>query len=124
MENENNITLSGSGKVAGIVSYFGLIGWLVAYFGLHRDRKTALGSYQLRQTLLFAIASTVICMVLGFLLGMLIVATGIAAIGYLGTAIYIVLLIIWLIGFIGAIKGEQKPMPLIGEKAQKMFPNI
>jgi uncharacterized membrane protein len=46
----------------------------------------------------------------------------------LGYALYWVvkvgLLILWIIGFIGAINGEQKPIPLIGEKAQSIFSGI
>ncbi|MDB5143308.1 MAG: hypothetical protein JWQ66_2021, partial [Mucilaginibacter sp.] len=32
--------------------------------------------------------------------------------------------ILWIIGFIGAINGEKKPIPLIGEKAQSIFSTI
>jgi hypothetical protein len=28
-----------SGKAAGIISYFTLIGWLIAYFGFHHNKK-------------------------------------------------------------------------------------
>jgi uncharacterized membrane protein len=34
------------------------------------------------------------------------------------------LFILWLIGFLGAVNGEKKPIPLIGEKAQTMFSGI
>jgi len=54
----NEIKKSDDGKMAGIISYLWIIGWLVAYFGMHKDNRTELGSYQLRQTLLFAILST------------------------------------------------------------------
>ncbi|MCZ4244514.1 DUF4870 domain-containing protein [Pedobacter punctiformis] len=124
METNNNITTTDNGKVAGIVSYFGLIGWLIAYFAMHKDNKTELGSYQLRQTLLFAIVSTVVVIALSIVLGILIVATGVAALGYIGYIVYIALTVIWIIGFIGAVQGEKKPMPLIGEKAQTMFSTI
>lgn len=121
---ENNSSTTDNGKVAAILSYFGIILWLVAYFALHKDKKTTLGSYQLRQTLLFAIVSTVLVIVLSIVLGILIVATGITALAYLGTLIYLGLFIVWIIGLLGAINGQQKPMPLIGEKAQTMFPTI
>jgi uncharacterized membrane protein len=121
---ENNTSTTDNGKVAAILSYFGIILWLVAYFALHKDKKTTLGSYQLRQTLLFAIVSTVLVIVLSIVLGILIVATGITALAYLGTLIYLGLFIVWIIGLLGAINGQQKPMPLIGEKAQTMFPTI
>lgn len=124
METNNNFTATDSGKTAGIISYFTIIGWLIAYFAMHKDNKTALGSYQLRQTLLFAIVSTVLGWGLGFVLGILIISTGIGAIIYIAYIFQIVLFIIWIIGLMGAINGEKKPMPLIGEKAQTLFPGI
>lgn len=124
METNNNITTTEDGKTAAIVSYFGIILWLIAYFAMHKDKKTEFGSYQLRQTLLFAIVSTVVYIIFSIVVGILIVATGIYALAYLGYVIYIGLFIVWLLGFLGALKGEKKPMPLIGEKAQTMFPNI
>ena len=124
METNNNFTTTDDGKAAGIVSYFTIIGWLIAYFAMHKDNKTELGSYQLRQTLLFAIVSTVLGWGLGLLLGLLIIATGIGALVYIIYLFRLALFIIWIIGLIGAINGEKKPMPLIGEKAQTMFPGI
>jgi len=124
METNKNITTTEDGKTAAIVSYFGIILWLIAYFAMHKDKKTEFGSYQLRQTLLFAIVSTVIYIIFSIVVGILIVSTGIYALAYLGYVLYIGLFIVWLIGFLGALKGEKKPMPLIGEKAQTMFPNI
>jgi len=121
---ENKITTSDNGKTAAIISYFSIIGWLIAYFAMHKDNKTALGSYHLRQTLLFAIVSIILGWGFGFVLGILIVTTGIVALAYLMYIVYIALFILWVIGLIGAINGEQKPMPIIGEKAQTMFPSI
>jgi uncharacterized membrane protein len=115
---------SDSGKTAAILSYFGIILWLIAYFALHKDKKTDFGSYHLRQTLLFAIISTVIYFVLSFFMGILIATTGMFGIIYLAYIVYVGLFIIWIIGFIGVLNGEKKPMPLIGERAQTMFPEI
>jgi uncharacterized membrane protein len=32
--------------------------------------------------------------------------------------------VLWVMGLISAINGEEKPMPLIGEKAQEIFKNL
>ena len=117
-------TSNEDGKTAAIVSYFGIILWVIAYFALHKDKKTDLGSYQLRQTLLFAIVSTVIYILLSIFLGILIMATGVVAFVYLSYIVYIALFVMWIIGFLGAVKGEKTPIPLIGERAQTMFPGI
>ena len=115
---------SDDGKIAAIVSYFGIILWLISYFALHKDKKTDFGSYQLRQTLLFAIISTVIYIFLSIFLTIIIFSTGIIAFAYLSYIVYIGLFVIWIRGFIGALNGEKKPMPFIGERAQTMFSSI
>ncbi|RZK19396.1 MAG: hypothetical protein EOO86_07750 [Pedobacter sp.] len=124
METKHNFSTSGDGKTVGIVSYFTIIGWLIAYFAMHKDNKTELGSYQLRQTLLFAIVSTVLGWGLSILLTILIVSTGIGSLGIIATIVQIGLFVLWIIGLIGAINGQKKPIPLIGEKAQTLFPSI
>lgn len=124
METNNNLNTSDNGKTAAIISYFTIIGWLIAYFAMHKDNKTELGSYQLRQTLLFAIVSTLLGWGLNFILGILFFASGLGMMLYLLWIVQLGLFILWLIGLIGAINGEKKPIPLIGEKAQSMFPTI
>lgn len=112
------------GKTASIVSYFWFIGWLIAYFAMYKDNKTDLSRYQLRQTLLFHIVVTVISWGLSFIFGLIVVSTGFYAIFYLVNLVQLALLIVWIIGLIGAINGEKKPIPLVGEKAQTLFPGI
>ncbi|MFA6057211.1 MAG: hypothetical protein WC756_03350 [Taibaiella sp.] len=127
MENnplQQNAVSESEGKTAGIISYFTIIGWLIAYFAMHKDKKTEIGSYQLRQTLLLNIVGIIAGWGIQFLVGVMIVSTGIFALAYLSYIVNIGLLILWIIGLIGAINGEKKPIPLIGEKAQTMFPNI
>lgn len=113
-----------NGKTAGIISYFTIIGWLVAYFAFHKDQKTALGSYQLRQTLLLNMAAIIIYWVLGAITGAMVLSGGFFGIIYLNYLIQIGIFIIWIIGLIGAINGQKKPIPLIGERAQTLFPGI
>jgi len=123
MENYNPVQQTASeaeGKTAGIVSYFTIIGWLVAYFAMHKDKKTDIGSYQLRQTLLLHLTS----IALSIIVNILVFSMAITAILYLSYLINIVLLIFWIIGFIGALNGQKKPIPILGEKAQTTFPSI
>ena len=120
MEPINNPVSQDTGKTACIISYFFILGWLIAYFGFHQNNKTSLGSYQLRQTLLFHIASMVIWYGLFFILGLL----GIYSLYYVSRLIELALLVLWVIGFIGAINGEQKPIPFFGAWAQTMFAGI
>jgi uncharacterized membrane protein len=113
------------GKSVGIICYFTLIGWLIAYFGFHQSRKTLLGSYQLRQTLLLNIAYIVVWLCLDFLLGFFWTNTeGIFSITYFFRLIEFGFFVLWLVGLIGAINGEKKPIPILGEQAQSMFSTL
>jgi hypothetical protein len=114
-----------NGKTAGIISYFSIIGWLIAYFGMYQNNKTSLASYQMRQTLLLHIVAMVAYFALSFFIGIMIFAGGIFFV--FNSIFWIVragLFVLWIIGLIGAINGEQKPIPLIGERAQTMFAGI
>ena len=124
METNNNMATPDNGKTAAIISYFTIIGWLIAYFAMHKDNKTALGSYQLRQTLLINIIAIVVSWGLTFIFTAVALATGFGSFFYITTIFQVGIFIIWIIGLLGAINGEQKPMPIIGEKAQTMFPSI
>jgi uncharacterized membrane protein len=124
MDPINNIG-SDNGKTVGIVSYLTIIGWLIAYFGMHQNNKTSLGSYQLRQTLLLYIAYAVVHWGLSIILGIFWMASsGFFSLYYLLRAVDLAFFVLWIIGFIGAVQGEKKEIPLLGDKAQTMFPNI
>jgi len=117
-----------NGKTVGIVSYLTIIGWLIAYFGMHQSNKTSFGSYQLRQTLLLHIVSIAIWIVLSFVISAMFFSAGTYGIWYLFVLIEwgvrIGLFVLWLLGFIGAVNAQEKPIPVIGPMAQKMFPGI
>jgi uncharacterized membrane protein len=111
-------TATENGKATAIVSYLSFLGWLIAYFALHVPNKTSLGSFHLRQTLLLmlcGIGLQIISMILIFIMPFLALILWVVWIG---------LLVLWIIGLIAAINGEEKPMPVIGEKAQEIFRNI
>jgi uncharacterized membrane protein len=128
MEPNNNISSADNGKNVGIISYITIIGWLIAYFGMHQNNKTELGSYQLRQTLLLHIVSFVVSWILGMIFAAIFFSSGFAtgwfSIVGINWIIRVCFIILWLIGFIGAVNGEKKPIPLIGERAQTMFSGI
>jgi uncharacterized membrane protein len=115
MEAQNNVD---NGKTTAIVSYITIIGWLIAYFAMHQSKKTSLGSYHLRQTLLLFICAVVYQIIIR------IVIMVVPAIGLVLSLVGLVFLVLWVMGLIAAINGEEKPMPLIGEKAQEIFKNI
>lgn len=106
-----------NGKTAAIVSYISIIGWLISYFALNNP-KTSIASYHLRQTLLLYICA------FAFQIIIYIVIFTIPFLAFILWLVWIGFLILWIMGLIAAINGEEKPMPLIGEKAQELFKNI
>jgi uncharacterized membrane protein len=118
----DNSSTNDTGRTAGIISYFTLLGWLIAYFAFHQKDKTELGSYQLRQTLLFHIVFMVVSGVAGFIIGLIFSSGSLA--GDIGWIINVGFFVLWIIGFIGVANGQKKPIPLLGERAQDMFSGI
>ncbi|MEO7307268.1 MAG: hypothetical protein ABIR78_04785 [Ferruginibacter sp.] len=115
MEAQNTVD---NGKTTAIVAYITIIGWLIAYFGMHQSKKTSLGSYHLRQTLLLFIIAIIYQIIIR------IIIMAVPAVGLILSLVGLVFLVLWIMGLIAAINGEEKPMPLIGEKAQQMFKGI
>jgi uncharacterized membrane protein len=101
-------------KTAAIVSYLTLVGFIVAVI-LHSSKKTHLGAYHLRQSLglmLTAIAVWVAAMMFVF----------VPFVGWLiNLAAWVAVFALWVIGLIGAINGQMKPVPVLGEYYQKWF---
>ncbi|KQM64587.1 hypothetical protein ASE74_11240 [Pedobacter sp. Leaf216] len=124
METNSPFKTVDNGKNAAIVSYFWFIGWLIAYFAMYKDNQTELSRYHLKQTLLFHLVSTVLSWGLSLLFIPIILATDLGGIYYILRIVQIGLFVLWIIGLIAAIQGEKKPIPLIGDKAQTMFPSI
>ncbi|MFH2142382.1 MAG: hypothetical protein ABIJ97_08175, partial [Bacteroidota bacterium] len=114
---ENNVT-SNEDKTVAFVSYLTLIGWIIALVMYNGGNKTKLGGFHIRQALgifISAIAVVIVAMILVFIpfLGWLI-----------DLLLYLALLAAWIMGFIGALSGDMKPLPVIGELYQKWFASI
>jgi uncharacterized membrane protein len=111
-------TTTDSGKTAAIVSYITIIGWLISYFALYKDSKTQLASYHLRQTLLLYIIG------IGWSFISSALFFSMPGIYFITMLVNIGLFVLWLLGLISAVNGQTKPMPLIGEPAQRVFSGI
>lgn len=106
------------GKTAAIVAYITIIGWLISYFALYKDNKTQLAAVHLRQTLLLFL----IGLGWGFVQSALLFSF--SGLYFLTLIVNIGIFVLWIIGLIAAINGQAKPMPIIGEPAQRMFSGI
>ena len=123
MENEknSNSNMQGiDGKTIAIISYLTIIGWVIAYV-MNSNNKSQIAIYHIRQSLFLMLAGIVFYIVqtmlllipyLGWLIALLSIPIGLA------------LLILWIMGLISAINGEEKPIPLIGAKAQQVLSSI
>jgi len=123
MPNETNSTSPASGmdgKTIAIISYITLIGWIIA-FVMYSSNKTQLAIYHIRQSLALIILG-VLCYIIqvallfipfiGWVVSFLMIFAGIG------------LLVLWIMGLISAINGEEKPVPVIGKKAQEILGGI
>ena len=97
-------------RTVAILCYVTIVGFIVAIF-LHQNRKTELGAYHPRQVLGLVLTGFVggVCAVvpiLGWIVWFLVV---------------IGLFVLWLLGLISALRGEMRPVPLLGEHYQRWF---
>ncbi|MDY0781476.1 hypothetical protein [Tenacibaculum sp. IB213877] len=100
------------GKTIAIISYLTWIGTIVAY-AMNSSKKNSFASFHIRQMIGLGILQIINAWVIYGYVG-----------GMTGGIISFVLFILWIIGFIGAIKGEEKKVPLLGDQFQEWFKNV
>ncbi len=99
------------GKTMAIISYITLIGIIVA-FVMNNDKKNPFAAFHIRQNVGILMLAVVINLIARFV--------PVPFIGLLG----LFPLVLWVIGLIGAIQGEEKKVPLLGEQFQEWFKTI
>lgn len=111
--NENKTVIVNEGKNIAIIAYITLIGLIIA-FVMNTEKKNDFAKYHIKQSLGLALT--------GLALGM------IGMIPILGWIINIlgifVLLYMWIMGLVNAVNGQEKPVPILGEKFKIWFKNI
>ncbi|QNA46384.1 DUF4870 domain-containing protein [Lacibacter sediminis] len=119
-QNANTNTATMDGKSIAIISYLTIIGWIIAYV-MHGSNKSQLGAFHLRQSLFLMLSGFAIAIaqwifflipILGWIISIL---------------LYFVLLglfVLWIIGLIAAINGEEKPVPVLVKKGQEILKGI
>ena len=120
MANETNSAPASSGidgKTIAIISYFSLVGWIIAYV-LFTSNKSQMAAYHLRQSLALMLCG-IICGIIYYIL----LFTVFFLAFFIGI-LFIGLLVLWIMGLISAINGQEKPIPVIGPIAQDMFSSI
>jgi len=105
-----------NGKMIGIIAYLSLIGCVIA-FVMHNSNKTELDAFHIRRMLGIVIVGFALYIFNIFIA----IAIGSAILGWV---IQIEMIVFWLIGFMGALQGEKKPVPLLGEQFQEWFKGL
>jgi uncharacterized membrane protein len=100
------------GKTNAIISYLTIIGTLVA-FVLNNSKKNPFANFHIRQNIglnaLYFINQYIIYKHVSWIIG--------AIVG-------VVIFVLWIIGLLGVLKGEQKMVPIFGEQFQDWFKGI
>ncbi len=99
-------------KTKSIVAHLTIIGWVIALV-MNQKEKGPNTSYYLRQMLGLTLLAIIGSLVFSFI-----------PVPILGTIWSVLILILWIISLIGALSGEQKPLPLLGEMFQQWFKGI
>jgi hypothetical protein len=113
-------------KTVAIISYLTLIGFIVAIV-MHSSKKTRLGAFHLRQVLgliLTSIAGWICVAIMMFILAMVLAfmkSFVVLLIPLIYLAFGVSIFVLWLMGFMAALNGQMKPMPVVGPYYQKWF---
>lgn len=103
-----NNTVS-KGKTAAITGYILIVGVLIA-ISMNSESKNPFASFHIRQALGLTITFFALGLIVSNFDSLMISA-----------AMWIFVSVLWTYGFITAIKGETKPIPLLGSVFQKVF---
>ena len=105
-------TTAYNGKSTAIISYITFIGWFIA-FVMNNNNKSDFGVFHLRQSLgIIAIGA------------LLTILDSIVNIGMLVTIFQFGVFVLWIIGLVGAIQGQKKLVPFLGDYFQDWFKGI
>jgi uncharacterized membrane protein len=97
------------GKTAAITSYILIVGVLIA-LSMNSENRNSFASFHIRQALGLSITFVSLGLIVSNFDSLMISAT-----------MWIFVSILWTYGFFTAIKGDMKPLPLLGNLFQKAF---
>ncbi|SDR82492.1 hypothetical protein SAMN05216503_1061 [Polaribacter sp. KT25b] len=100
------------GKTAAIISYFTILGTIIAFF-MNSNKKNSFTSFHIRQMIGIFLLSMINKYIIYDFLG-----------NTVGYVVFLFIVVLWVIGFIGVLKGEEKLVPFVGQQFQTWFQNI
>ena len=99
-------------KTKSIVAHLTIIGWVIALV-MNQTDKGPNTSYYLRQMLGLTLVAIIGSLLFSFL-----------PVPYLGTVWSVLIFILWVLSLVGALSGQQKPLPVVGDMFQQWFKGI
>lgn len=115
--NTNTPTPAQEDKTVAILAYITLIGFIIAIV-MHGNNKTKLGAFHLRQALgliALSVGTWILLIILMFIPFIGVIFALLSPFLWLGVLALVI------IGIINASGGQEKPLPIIGNMAAKMF---
>ncbi|PCH52164.1 MAG: hypothetical protein COC22_04505 [Flavobacteriaceae bacterium] len=100
------------GKTIAIISYITFIGTIIAFI-MNQSKQNYFASFHIRQAIGLGLLSFTVSLLKNYL-----------NLGLAGSILGFAVLGLWLFGLIGAIQGEEKKIPLLGDQFQEWFKNI
>jgi uncharacterized membrane protein len=100
------------GKQTAIIAYLTFIGTIIAIF-MNNENKNSFASFHIKQSL----GICCLWVALGYFVGYFDSWT-------ISFAFYLFVFILWIYGFLGALQGEQKTSPIVGDFFQKIFKGL
>lgn len=94
------------GKNVAIIAHITLIGWIIALV-MNNGNKNELASFYIRQ-----------------MLGLMIISFLLYFIPHVGWVLNLGLIALWVISLIGALEGQKKLVPIVGEYFQDWFKSL
>jgi len=107
---ENNSVQEG--KTTAIISYITILGSIIAIF-MNLEPKNSFAGFHIRQAFGINITFYLLAYFIGYFDSWMV-----------SGAFYVFIVVLWIYGFIVAIQGEMKVIPLSGEHFQKWFKNL
>lgn len=100
-------------KDAALVAYLTILGTVIAIFMNNEEKKTEFASFHVRQALGIFLSF--------FLLGYFV---GYADSWTVSSAFYLFYFILWIYGFSGALSGQKRLIPVVGDFFQTTFKSL
>lgn len=103
---ERSLTISDKEKSNGIIAYITIIGLVIAFIQ-NQELKSEYVNFHVRQ-----------------MIGLALIMIAVSWIPFVGWFIALVGIVFWIMGLMGAISGERKPIPIVGEHFQEWFKSV